>query len=77
MKKEEAKQLLDKLINAGIRDANHLKKNQLILNSSSSSQGIIVTALQDYERKLDDLITYLEECQFPEEVEVSKYDEQQ
>lgn len=75
MKKEEARQLLDRLINSAIRDASNMKKSSMILNSTSSSQSVVVTALSDYEKKLDDLITFLEEAQFPEEVEVSKYDD--
>ena len=74
MKKEEAKQLLDRLINTAIRDSSRMRTNSLVLNSNGSSQEIIISALSDYETKLDDLITYLEEAQFPDEVEVSKYD---
>jgi predicted transcriptional regulator len=76
MKKEEARQLLDRLINSAIRDTGIMKdSSKIFLNSSSSApQNVVITALSDYEKKLDDLITYLEEAQFPEEVEVSKYD---
>lgn len=74
MKKIEAKQLLDLLINSAIRDADSVKDNNRTLSPTSSSQSIVVAALSDYQTKLDDLITYLEEVQFPEEVEVSKYD---
>jgi hypothetical protein len=72
MKKEEATQLLNRLINSAIRDVDHRKYYSKM--DRSSTQAVVIAALSDYETKLDDLITYLEETQFPEEVEVSKYD---